>query len=73
VILRNWLGVIMNEKALVGVDQIESMVFFIRGQKVMLSPHLAELYEIEPRVLVQAVKRNGERFPGDFMFQLRAG
>jgi len=36
----------------------------------MLSPHLAELYEVEPRVLVQAVKRNLERFPGDFMFQL---
>ena len=36
----------------------------------MLSTHLAELYEVEPRVLVQAVKRNIERFPGDFMFQL---
>jgi hypothetical protein len=36
----------------------------------MLSPHLAELYNIEPRVLVQAVKRNIERFPEDFMFQL---
>ena len=49
---------------------IESRIFSIRGQKVMLSPHLAELYEVEPRVLVQAVKRNLERFPGDFMFQL---
>jgi len=36
----------------------------------MLSTHLAELYEVEPRVLVQAVKRNMERFPDDFMFQL---
>jgi len=36
----------------------------------MLSPHLAELYEVEPRVLIQAVKRNLERFPEDFMFQL---
>lgn len=36
----------------------------------MLSPDLAELYEIAPRVLVQAVKRNRERFPADFMFQL---
>ena len=36
----------------------------------MLSLHLAELYEVEPRVLVQAVKRNIERFPTDFMFQL---
>ena len=36
----------------------------------MLSPHLAELYNIEPRVLVQAVNRNIDRFPVDFMFQL---
>jgi len=36
----------------------------------MLSPHLADLYQVEPRVLVQAVKRNIERFPDDFMFQL---
>lgn len=35
----------------------------------MLSMHLAELYEVEPRALVQAVKRNIERFPADFMFQ----
>jgi hypothetical protein len=38
----------------------------------MLSLHLAELYQVEPRVLVQAIKRNIERFPGDFMFQLSA-
>ena len=42
----------------------------LRGQKVMLSIHLAELYQVEPRVLIQAVKRNLERFPQDFMFQL---
>ena len=42
----------------------------MRGQKVMFSTHLAELYEVESRALVQAVKRNIERFPGDFMFQL---
>jgi len=40
------------------------------GDKVMLSPHLAELYEVEPRALNQAVKRNIARFPEDFMFQL---
>ena len=51
----------------ISVDQIESIIFLIRGQKVMLSPHLAELYNIEPRVLVQAVKRNIDRFPGDFI------
>ena len=38
----------------------------------MLSPHLAELYQVEPRALVQAVKRNINRFPADFMFQLSA-
>ncbi len=49
---------------------IDRRIFLIRGHKVMLSPHLAELYQAEPRVLVQAVKRNIERFPQDFMFQL---
>ena len=57
-------------KSMVPVEQIEETIFIIRGQKVMLSPHLAELYQIEPRALVQAVKRNIERFPEDFMFQL---
>lgn len=52
------------------VAQIESKMFLIREQKVMLSHHLAELYEVEPRVLNQAVKRNLSRFPADFMFQL---
>ena len=61
----------MTNKSLVAsVEQIESKMFLIRGQKVMLSMHLAELYEVEPRALVQAVKRNIERFPEDFMFQL---
>ncbi len=52
------------------VAQIESKMLLIRGQKVMLSQHLAKLYEVEPRTLNQAVKRNLERFPEDFMFQL---
>ncbi|TVQ09816.1 MAG: ORF6N domain-containing protein [Balneolaceae bacterium] len=51
-------------------ELIESTIFFIRGQRVMLSTHLADLYDVEPRVLVQAVKRNIDRFPDDFMFQL---
>lgn len=42
----------------------------LRGQKVMLDRDLAELYQVETRVLNQAVKRNIERFPLDFMFQL---
>jgi hypothetical protein len=52
------------------VRLIEKRIFFLRGQKVMLSLHLAELYGVETRVLVQAVKRNAARFPNDFMFQL---
>src|SRR5450759_3680535 len=59
-----------DKKLIASVEQIESRMFLIRGQKVMLSMHLAESYEVEPRVLVQAVKRNIERFPEDFMFQL---
>ena len=56
--------------ALVPPERIERSILLIRGQKVMLSADLAELYQVEPRVLVQAVKRNIARFPEDFMFQL---
>ena len=49
---------------------IQSKIYEIRGQKVMLDRDLAELYQVETRVLNQAVKRNIERFPEDFMFQL---
>ena len=55
---------------IVPVERIEKRIFLFRGQKVMLSTDLAELYEVEPRVLIQAVKRNLSRFPEDFMFQL---
>jgi len=57
---------------IVPMERIEKRIFLLRGQKVMLSTDLAELYEVEPRVLVQAVKRNLSRFPEDFMFQLNA-
>ena len=53
-------------------EDIEGSIFIMRGLRVMLSTHLAALYNVEPRALVQAVKRNRERFPGDFMFQLTA-
>ena len=49
---------------------IQSKIYEIRGQKVMLDFDLAEMYEVETRVLNQAVKRNVRRFPDDFMFQL---
>jgi hypothetical protein len=51
-------------------DTIEQWIFLIRGQKVMLNPYLAELYGVATKVLIQGVKRNIERFPEDFMFQL---
>ena len=57
-------------RQLIPVEKIEEAIFWLRGQKVMLSTHLAELYQVEPRVMIQAVKRNLERFPNDFMFQL---
>ena len=50
--------------------RIEARILVIRGERVMLSTHLAELYGVAPRGLVQAVKRNASRFPDDFMFQL---
>ena len=49
---------------------IQRKIFEIRGQKVILDRDLAALYQVETRVLNQAVKRNTERFPEDFMFQL---
>lgn len=58
------------EKLPSAVSEIEGYIFLFRGQKVMLSHDLSELYGVESRVLVQAVKRNSDRFPGDFMFQL---
>lgn len=58
------------EKQLIRFTGIESRIFSLRGQRVMLSTHLAGLYGVQPKVLVQAVKRNHERFPYDFMFQL---
>ncbi len=51
-------------------EEISSLILLIRGHKVILSNDLARLYEVEPRVLTQAVKRNIERFPADFMLQL---
>ena len=58
------------DRLLIPPERIEQSILLIRGQKVMLSTDLAELYQVEPRVLVQAVKRNIARFPEDFMFQL---
>lgn len=56
--------------SLVPTERIAHSILLLRGQKVLLDSDLAELYGVETRVLVQAVKRNLERFPRDFMFQL---
>jgi len=51
-------------------ERIISRIFLIRGKKVMMDQDLAELYNVDTKVLIQSVKRNIKRFPGDFMFQL---
>lgn len=60
----------MSKYEIVPLEKIERRIFFLRKKKVMLSSDLAQLYEVEVRIFVQAVKRNIERFPEDFMFQL---
>ncbi len=57
-------------KEIVPADQIASRIRNFRGEKVLLDFDLAALYGVETRVLNQAVKRNADRFPSDFMFQL---
>ncbi len=61
-----------DNKALFVSDQIEQAIVIIRGQKVLMSTQLAEFYGVEPKRLIEQVKRNIERFPEDFMFQLTA-
>lgn len=60
----------MEEKDLLIHQTIENKIYIIRGQKVMLDKDLSELYGITTKVFNQAIKRNLERFPEDFMFQL---
>jgi hypothetical protein len=57
-------------KSLIPVERVAAQMYVIRGQTVMFDADLAALYGVETRALVQAVKRNAERFPQDFMFQL---
>jgi hypothetical protein len=56
----------------VPVEHITQSILFLRGQRVILDRELAAIYGVETRTLNQAVKRNGARFPEDFMFQLTA-
>ncbi|NQT29397.1 MAG: ORF6N domain-containing protein [Candidatus Saganbacteria bacterium] len=55
---------------LIPIERIENKIYLIRGQKVMLDSDLAKLYDVKTFVLNQAVKRNIDRFPEDFMFSL---
>jgi hypothetical protein len=60
----------MSNKLAISQQQIENRIFTVRGGQVMLDSELAEIYQVETRALNQAVKRNADRFPEDFMFQL---
>ena len=60
----------MNNEATALVENIQRQIYAIRGLHVMLDADLAELYGVQTKVLNQAVKRNSDRFPPEFMFQL---
>lgn len=60
------------EKLVIPEERIISRIFLLRKEKVMLDFHLAELYQVQTKALKQAVRRNAERFPEDFMFELTA-
>ena len=59
-----------SDQSMILVERIERSIYLVRGQKVMLDKDLAELYGVETRVLNQAVRRNIDRFPNDFLFAL---
>ena len=65
-------GSLRKKRNIVLVEQIEPRIFLIRGQRVICDADLAELYGTTTKALNPAVKRNQERFPADFMFQLTA-
>jgi len=62
----------MNKTDLISIKKTEKAIYLIRGEKVMLDRDLADLYGVSRAALNQAVRRNRERFPEDFMFQLTA-
>jgi len=61
---------IEGQESLIPLERISQGIFLIRGHRVILDTVLAKLYQVETKVLLQAVKRNNDRFPHDFMFQL---
>jgi hypothetical protein len=58
------------DKSILPSERIANKIILLRDEKVIIDFHLSELYEIETRVLKQAVRRNKDRFPDDFMFEL---
>ncbi|MBW3541284.1 MAG: ORF6N domain-containing protein [Planctomycetes bacterium] len=60
------------DTTLIPPEQVDGCILLIRGEKVLLDADLAELYGVATKVLTQAVRRNLDRFPEDFMFQLSA-
>ena len=64
------LSSMAEQRSFIPVERIEQVIFFIRGQKVIIDTDLAVLYGVPTKVLNQAVKRNQSRFPADFVFQL---
>jgi len=68
--LHSNIKIMSNNKVAVSEEIIMNKIYLVRDQKVMLDRDLAELYGVETRVLKQAVKRNLDRFPDDFMFEM---
>ncbi len=68
--LHSNIKIVSNNKVAVPEEIIMNKIYLVRNQKVMLDRDLAELYGVETKVLKQAVKRNIERFPDDFMFEM---
>ena len=60
----------MNEKIVIPNERIINKIVLLRGEKIILDVHLAELFDVETRTLKQSVRRNIDRFPDDFMFLL---
>jgi hypothetical protein len=60
----------MSKAIIISAANIESKIYLVRGQKVMMDSDLAEMYRVETKALKQAVKRNMDKFPIDFMFEM---
>ncbi len=71
--MKNLKSQIVTSKLAIPAERIERRILLIRGQRVMLDADLAQLYAVPTKALNQAVKRNRDRFPPDFMFRLTRG